>query len=105
MKPIDQEILDLRQRKDMLIAFERLQHNSDFKKVINEFYLCKHPLELVALKGQTPLDPTLNTSIDRQLDAVALFGMYLNNLSFESPDIDLKIEEALTRREELTRNT
>ena len=104
MKPIDQEILDLRKRKEMLVAFERLIINSDFQKVIKEYYLCKHPLDLVKLKGQVPLEESLNLSIDRQLDAVALFGMYLDNLSFELPDIDLKIEEAMTRRDELTRN-
>ena len=104
MKPIDQEILDLRKRKEMLVAFERLMINSDFQKVIKEYYLCKYPLALVKLKGQVPLEESLNLSIDRQLDAVALFGMYLDNLSFELPDIDLKIEEAMTRRDELTRN-
>ena len=104
MKPIDQEIFDLRKRKEMLVAFERLMLNSDFQKVIKEYYLYKHPLDLVKLKGQVPLEESLNLSIDRQLDAVALFGMYLDNLSFELPDIDLKIEEAMTRRDELTRN-
>ena len=104
MKPIDQEILGLRKRKEMLVAFERLMINSDFQKVIKEYYLCKHPLDLEKLKGQVPLEESLNLSVDRQLDAVALFGMYLDNLSFELPDIDLKIEEAMTRRDELTRN-
>src|SRR5574343_82798 len=104
MKPIDQEIFDLRKRKEMLVDFERLMINSDFQKVIKDYYLRKHPLDLVKLKGQVHLEESLNLSIDRQLDAVALFGMYLDNLSFELPDIDLKIEEAMTRRDELTRN-
>ncbi|WAW11651.1 hypothetical protein nACB1_007 [Acinetobacter phage nACB1] len=105
MRPIDEEILDLRKRKEMLVSLERLMINSDFKKVINEYYLSKHPLDLIKLKGQLPLDPTLNLSIDRQLDAIALFGLYLDNAMFELPDIDLKIEEAITRRDEITRNT
>ena len=37
MKPINQEILDLRKRKEMLVAFERLMINSDFQKVIKEY--------------------------------------------------------------------
>lgn len=105
MKPIDKEIFDLRKRKDMLVCFERLSINPDFQKVIKEYYLSKHALDLVHQKGQLPLDPNLNLSIDRQLDAIALFGLYLDNLAFELPDIDLKIEEAMTRRDELTRNT
>lgn len=105
MNALDKQIVHLRARKDMLIALDRLTMNADFQKVIHEYYLKQHPLELVMLKGQTPLDPTLNASIDRQLDAVALFRMYLANTLDELPDIDLKLNEAIALRDEQTRNT
>jgi hypothetical protein len=103
MNILDQQIYDLRKRKEMLVALERLSINSDFKKVINEYYLEKHPLELVMYKGQLPLDPLINESINRQLDAVALFKTYLQNLTDELSSIDIRINEAIALRDEETR--
>lgn len=99
MNKADQEIHDLKEDKKMLQSLERLLLNPDFKKVIMDGYLVKHPLALIQGKGRLLLDPQTNQDIDRQLDAVALFRMYLENQSARIADIDIKIVEAETLRE------
>lgn len=105
MHELDQHILDLRKDKEMLLALERLLINPDFKKVILDGFLVKHPLALVQSKGVIPLDAEVAKGIDRQLDCVALFKLYLSNQEARIKDIDIKINEAEILRDEQTRNT
>lgn len=98
MRQIDREILDLKEEKQLLMSLERLMLNADFKKVILEGYLKKHPLQLLKGKGVLGLNPQTNEDIDRQLDSVALFDMYLNSKCLEIADIDYKIDQAETLR-------
>lgn len=104
MNQLDKTIRDLREQKAVLQSLERLIVNSDFKKVILDDFLSKHPLELVLRKGQLNLDPQLNQDIDRQLECVALFKMYLDKRIDELDSIDTRILEAEHLRDEMTRN-
>ena len=105
MNPIDKLIEDLKTEKRMLQSLERLLTNPDFKKAILDTYLKTHPLDLVMSKGVLNLDPKLNQDIDRQLDSVAMFKLYLEQRISRIADIDDKIIEAETHRDNLTRNT
>lgn len=105
MNKLDQDIYDLKEDKKVLLSLERLMTNADFKRVILDDYLTKHPLNLVHRKGVLKLDPQTNQDIDRQLDCVALFKMYLDQRISEIADIDIKIHQAETLRDEQTRNT
>lgn len=105
MNKLDQDIYDLKEEKKVLLSLERLMTNADFKRVILDDYLTKHPLNLVQSKGVLKLDPQTNQDIDRQLDCVALFKMYLDNRISEIADIDIRIDQAETLRDEQTRNT
>ena len=105
MNKLDQDIHDLKEEKKLLQSLERLLYNSDFKKVIMDDFLTKHPLTLVLSKGQLLLDPQTNKDIDRQLDSVALFKLYLDKRISRIADIDLLISDAETLRDEQTRNT
>ena len=105
MNKLDKDIHDLREEKKVLLSLERLMTNADFKRVIMDDYLTKHPLDLVNRKGVLKLDPQTNQDIDRQLDCVALFKMYLDNRISEIADIDIRINQAETLRDEQTRNT
>lgn len=67
-------------------------------------YLTKHPLTLVLSKGRLLLSPQTNEDINRQLDSVALFKLYLDNRISRIADIDLLISDAETLRDEQTRN-
>lgn len=104
MNALDKDIYELKEDKKVLQSLERLLTNSDFKKVIMDDFLTKHPLALVMSKGQMPLNPQTNLDIDRQLDCVALFKMYLENRIADIADIDLRISNAETLRDEQTRN-
>ena len=105
MNKLDQDIYDLKEDKKVLLSLERLMTNADFKRVILDDYLTKHPLNLVNSKGVLKLDPQINQDIDRQLDCVALFRMYLTNRISEIADIDIRINQAETLRDEQTRNS
>ena len=105
MNKLDQDIYDLKEAKKVLLSLERLMTNADFKRVILDDYLTKQPLNLVHSKGVLKLDPQTNQDIDRQLDCIALFKMYLDNRISEIADIDIKIHQAETLRDEQTRNT
>lgn len=105
MNELDKDIYDLKEDRKMLVALERLMHSSDFKKVIMDDFLTKHPLKLIQGKGRLSLDQQLNQDIDRQLDCVALFKMYLDQRISEIADIDIRISNAETLRDEQTRNT
>ena len=105
MNQLDKDIYELKEEKKVLQSLERLLHNSDFKKVIMDDFLTKHPLRLIQGKGVLNLDPQLNQDIDRQLDCVALFKMHLDQLTSRIADIDYRISDAETLREEQTRNT
>ena len=102
MNTLDKQIYDLREDKKVLLSLERLLTNADFKKVIMEDFLTKHPLNLVMGKGQLSLDPQINLDIDRQLDCVALFKLYLDNRISEIADIDMRISEAESLRDRKT---
>ena len=104
MNKLDQDIHELKEEKKLLQSLDRLLYNSDFKKVIMDDFLTKHPLTLVLSKGQLPLDPKTNQGIDRQLDCVALFKLYLDQRISRIADIDLLISDAETLRDEQTRN-
>lgn len=104
MNQLDKTIRDLREQKAILQSLERLMVNADFKKVILDDFLSKHPLELVLRKGQLNLDPQINQDIDRQLECVALFKMYLDKRIDELDSIDTRILEAEHLRDEMTRN-
>ena len=56
-------------------------------------------------KGRLNLDTETNLNIERQLDCIALFKMYLDNRVSEIADIDIKIHQAETLRDEQTSNT
>lgn len=105
MNKLDQDIHDLKEEKKILQSLDRLLYNADFKKVIMDDFLTKHPLALVLSKGQLPLDPKTNQDIDRQLDCVALFKLYLDQRISRIADIDLLISDAETLRDVQTRNT
>ncbi len=105
MNKLDQDIQDLKVEKQLLESLNRLLNNSDFKRVIMDDFLSKHPLRLIQGKGVLKLDPQINQDIDRQLDGVALFKMYLDQLTSGIADIDYRISDAETLREEQTRNT
>lgn len=105
MNKLDQDIYDLKEEKKVLLSLERLMTNADFKRVILDDYLTKHPLNLIHSKGVLKLDPRTNQDIDRQLDCVALFKMYLDQRISEIADIDIRISQAETLRDEQTRNT
>lgn len=105
MNQLDKDIEDLRELKKTLMALDRLNSNPDFKRVIFDEFLVKHPLALVMSKGQLPLDPETNIDINRQLDCVALFKTYLDKLTSQIPEIDYKISQAEDLRDERTRNT
>ena len=104
MNKLDQDIHDLKEEKKLLQSLERLLYNSDFKKVIMDDFLTKHPLTLVLSKGKLLLDPQTNQDIDRQLDSVAMFKLYLDQRISRIAVIDDKIIEAETLRDETTRN-
>lgn len=105
MNKLDQDILNLRKEKEVLHSLEKLLINSDFKKVILDEFFTKHPIDLLQGKGVLNLDPQTNLDIDRQLECVALFKMYLDNQISKLADIDYRIAEAETLRDEQTRNT
>ena len=105
MNKLDQDIHELKEEKKLLQSLDRLLYNSDFKKVIMDDFLTKHPLTLVLSKGKLLLDPQANQDIDRQLDCVALFKLYLDQRISRIADIDLLISDAETLRDEQTRNT
>lgn len=105
MNKLDQDILNLRKEKDILVSLDRLLINPDFKKVVLDEFLTKHPIDLLNGKGVLNLDPQTNLDIDRQLECVALFKMYLENQISKLADIDYRIAEAETLRDEQTRNT
>ena len=105
MNDLDKDIIKLRKDKDVLMSLDRLMVNPDFKKVIMKDFLVDHPLALIEGKGVLKLDPQTNQDIDRQLDCVALFRMYLNSQVSSIADIDLHISSAETLRDEQTRNT
>lgn len=105
MNDLDRDIHKLKEDKRVLQSLERLLYNADFKKVIMDDFLTKHPLNLIQGKGRLNLDPQTNQDIDRQLDCVALFKMYLDNRIAEIADIDIKINNAETLRDEQTRNS
>lgn len=102
MNQIDKEIFDLKEEKKTLVALERLLINPDFKRVIEDDFLSKHPLDLIMSKGRLSLDPEHEKDIDRQLECVALFKMYLQDKASRIADIDLKISEAETLRDQQT---
>ena len=104
MNKLDQDIQDLKVEKQLLESLNRLLNNSDFKRVIMDDFLIKHPLRLIQGKGVLKLDPQINQDIDRQLDGVALFKMYLDQLTSGIADIDYRISDAETLREEQLRN-
>lgn len=91
---LHQEVLDLRKKKEELASLERLLLNADFRRFILEGYLSKHPLNLVKSKGQLGIEPQVTMDIERQLDAVALFDMYLNHQRNLLDTIDHRIMEA-----------
>ena len=99
MNPLDQDIQDLRKEKELLISLDRLMMNSDFKRVILSDYLNKHPIDLVLSKGKLNITPAQQLDTDRQLDAVALFKMYLDSKLTQIADIDIKILDAETLRD------
>ena len=105
MNDLDRDIHKLKEDKRVLQSLERLLYNADFKKVIMDDFLTKHPLNLIQGKGRLNLDLQTNQDIDRQLDCVALFKMYLDNRIAEIADIDIKINNAETLRDEQTRNS
>lgn len=105
MNDLDRDIHKLKEDKRVLQSLERLLYNADFKKVIMDDFLTKHPLNLIQGKGRLNLDPQTNQDIDRQLDCVALFKMYLDNRIAEIADIDININNAETLRDEQTRNS
>lgn len=102
MNQLDREIFDLKEEKRTLASLERLLINPDFKKVIEDDFLTKHPLDLVMSKGKLSLDPEYEKDIDRQLECVALFKMYLQSKASRIADIDLEISEAETLRDQQT---
>lgn len=102
MNQLDREIFNLKEEKKTLVSLERLLINPDFKRVIEEDFLSKHPLDLVMSKGRLSLDPEYERDIDRQLECVALFKMYLQNKASRIADIDLAISEAETLRDQQT---
>lgn len=87
------ELLSLREKKEELLALQRLLLNPDFKRVILDGYLGKHPIALTMSKGQLGLEPSISKDIDRQLDSVALFNMYLNQQRNALDTIDEQIME------------
>ena len=104
MNQLDKDIFDLKEDKKVLLSLERLLINPDFVKVIQGDFLTRHPLELIQGKGKLNLDPQTNLDIDRQLECVALFKMYLDNRISQLADIDIRISDAETLRDEQTRN-
>ena len=93
-KLLHQEVLELRQKKEELVSLEKLLLNADFRKFILGGYLQTHALSLVMSKGQLGIEPQQLRDIDRQLDAVALFDMYLTQQRNLLESIDEKIMEA-----------
>lgn len=104
MNKLDKDILELQELKKTLVSLERLNRNPDFQRVIVKNFLTDHPLALVKSKGTLGIKPETIVDIERQLDCVALFDMYLQNLNAQIADIDLKIAEAETLRADETRN-
>lgn len=102
MNQLDQNILDLREEKKLLQSLERLLVNADFKKVILDGFLKSYPLSVVMNRGKLSLEPQESLDIERQLDSVALFNLYLENKISQLADIDVKIHEAETLREQQT---
>lgn len=102
MNQLDREIFNLKEEKKTLVSLERLLINPDFKRVIEDDFLSKHPLDLIMSKGRLSLDPEYERDIDRQLECVALFKMYLQNKASRIADIDLSISEAETLRDQQT---
>lgn len=102
MNQLDREIFNLKEEKKTLVSLERLLINPDFKRVIEDDFLSKHPLDLIMSKGRLSLDPEYERDIDRQLECVALFKMYLQNKASRIADIDLAISEAETLRDQQT---
>lgn len=102
MNQLDREIFSLKEEKKTLVSLERLLINPDFKRVIEDDFLSKHPLDLIMSKGRLSLDPEYERDIDRQLECVALFKMYLQNKASRIADIDLAISEAETLRDQQT---
>ena len=94
MNKLDQDILDLQELKKTLVSLERLNRNPDFQRVILKNFLEEHPLALVKSKGTLGIKPETIVDIERQLDCVALFNMYLQNLNAQIADIDLRVVEA-----------
>lgn len=104
MNKLDQDILDLQELKRTLVSLERLNRNPDFQRVILKNFLEEHPLALIKSKGVLGIKPETVVDIERQLDCVALFNKYLQDLNAQIADIDLKIAEAETLRANETRN-
>lgn len=105
MNQLDRDIQDLKHRKIMLSSLEKLMHNPDFKKVILEYYLKELPVELVMQKASLTIEQAQLDAIDLQLRSIAMFKYFLDTHTSQIADIDIKISEAETLRDEQTRNT
>lgn len=102
MNPLDKDIYELNQDKKRLQSLERLLTNPDFKLAIMDDFLVRHSLKLVKSKGKLGIDPQTNLDIDRQLDSVALFGMWLDRRISDLQSIDKEIMEAEALRDQQT---
>lgn len=104
MNQLDKDIYELREEKKVLQSLDKLMNNPDFKKVILEDFLVAHAISLVHSKGRLGLEPSVNQDIDKQLECVAMFKMYLDSKVSKIADIDVLIHNAETLRDEQLRN-
>lgn len=89
----ESDILRAKRNKEVAEALVRLeQHSSDFRLLINEVYLKEYALDLLYRKTSSDNSEL----VERQLDAVSYFKLFLTDVLFKGEAATTDIEEAQT---------
>lgn len=102
---IDQIELDIQQSRQSIElgkALERLQKNGDFKKLIQEHYMERMPINLVILKSAPQMQaPERQADLLRQMDAIGSLAQYFHAIRQNAEQAMKKLEDDEQTRDEL----
>lgn len=102
VEALDESIREHQKLVDFGQAIERLRKNTDFKKVVVDGYLKNEALRVVHLKADPNFQtPERRATLERQLDAIAFFGDYLNTQMIFAERAVRQITDAERTREEI----
>lgn len=100
---VQDEVVHLLKKQDILKSLSNLMTNQDFKKVFLDYYLKEYPTELVMLRNNLNLTKEEEVTITRQMDSVALFKNFLDNQLVEVDSIATQIAETIHLRDTIQR--